>query len=580
MFEKFVDAGGKVVKEKKPEELVDGKPIAYNTSGKGNNPRSRNRSSSNSQDSSNRQRSQLSPEQELEKEISSFTSRLAIKFKCWFGGVTGFSSALISPKFLHEINTDFKSALMDLQMMGTDLLTNPHFSPKIATALDRTNPLMIEILALAHKLYNSVELNDLTEPHMLSPDVPIAIERVKPSLYAIFKKLYILYPYGETFRRSVTQGYAELQTLENKSAILYTSKRKKAIDAYDRVFDSFFERLYLLIIRNENKNIPIVSSYMEKTLGITAEDKPGKRVAGADTNVEQQQQQQTQGQTENTETKDEKKEEKEEPVSKEMAYGNKLMTLYTPEKIRKKYDPKNEFGLLPDADKALLSYFCFLEFEEEYSFVMTSKKIAYKTVNRTEGKVDFSYKLTGIYENTRVIRDQFRNYYLAYKEILEHQKNPGSNYIEASKKLTNLETKRSQQSRVVRNSVKDFSDKARDVLYEILNDMKTRKEIVENMEDVFQFDSIEAKKRLHKKLIKQCIMEVYCYLMALSERLANGDLFGGVVELEPEQLSKLTGVPIAKEESSGSSADAQMSLEKKSENSSSGDDFLSGSTEL
>ncbi|EMJ87133.1 hypothetical protein LEP1GSC196_3402 [Leptospira meyeri serovar Semaranga str. Veldrot Semarang 173] len=64
------------------------------------------------------------------------------------------------------------------------------------------------------------------------------------------------------------------------------------------------------------------------------------------------------------------------------------------------------------------------------------------------------------------------------------------------------------------------------------------------MNDVLTLDSMESRKRLNKKPVKQCIMESYCYLMALYDRLETGDLFGGLVELTPEQMKSSFGVDI------------------------------------
>lgn len=72
--------------------------------------------------------------------------------------------------------------------------------------------------------------------------------------------------------------------------------------------------------------------------------------------------------------------------------------------------------------------------------------------------------------------------------------------------------------------------------------MKSKKEIVTNMEDIITLDMMEAKRRLNKKPIKQCIMESYCFAIAFAGRLENGDLFGGVTELSPEEMEKEFGI--------------------------------------
>ncbi len=104
----------------------------------------------------------------------------------------------------------------------------------------------------------------------------------------------------------------------------------------------------------------------------------------------------------------------------------------------------------------MLSLFYFLEFDDEYSFVMTTKKIDIKAGNVNGVKVDYRQNLLDIYEGTRSITDQFKIYLDIMRELEKHKANPGHNYIEASKKLTGIEQKRTGQSRTVRMAVKEL----------------------------------------------------------------------------------------------------------------------------
>ncbi|MBE8436092.1 hypothetical protein IQA64_18365, partial [Leptospira borgpetersenii serovar Tarassovi] len=144
----------------------------------------------------------------------------------------------------------------------------------------------------------------------------------------------------------------------------------------------------------------------------------------------------------------------EDSLSKELKYGLKLMRTLPLDQLRKKHDPRGEYEVIPSADKAFLTWLFFKEFDTEYSFVMTTKKIDIKPTIVNGAKVDYREKMIDHYETTRASIEQFRIYDQYYKELKNHLKNPGANYIEASKKTTALETKRSQQSRNVRVTVK------------------------------------------------------------------------------------------------------------------------------
>ncbi|TGM82013.1 hypothetical protein EHR01_04305 [Leptospira mtsangambouensis] len=548
MFNKFVNAGGEIIKEKQPPKEDDTKKsrpepkVRQSTVSRGDDSRSGSRGNNQNKSDSGNTKSQADSKAQYEKEISSFSARFGIKLKCWLARVTSFGSSDLTPKFMHDFSIRAKQALIELQYSGNELLANQQYSPQLSKALDKINPLLVELLAMGQKLYNGPELTDITDPIMVAPESPVAIERVKNPIYALFKRMYILYPYQETLKKSFVQAYDELQKLEGKPSLIYANKKRKVTQEIDNLFEGFFDRLYLVILRAENKNIPLISRYMENLLGINPEDRPGQRKSGE--NVPGGKELESKDTKKEEENKDEDKKEEEIPLSKEQAYGLRLMQMYSIPKLRKKFDPKNEYANIPDSDKALLALFYFYEFDDEYSFVMTTKKIDIKPGSVNGVKVDYRQKMLDIYEGTRTIIDQFRIYNDILRELEKHKANPGANYIEASKKLTGIEQKRTGQSRTVRLAIKEFSLKSRDSLLVLIKDMKGKKEIVANMNDVLTLDSMESRKRLNKKPVKQCIMESYCYLMALYDRLETGDLFGGLVELTPDQMKSSFGVDL------------------------------------
>lgn len=570
MLEKFKSAGGKIVEDKKAKDEQAKKSRPQPTVRQGNVSRtefdrssgkgSSSRSGSQRSSSDSKVSSKTSGDSQVayEKELSSFGNRFSIKLKCWFARVTPFRSREVTPQAMGIFAREMKAALMEFKLAGNELLTNSSHSPKITSALDKVNPMLIEILALGHKLYKDTEVTEFLEPYHVAPDSPVSIERIRSPLYSIFKKLYVLYPYQETYKKAVSLAYEHLQRLEGKPAVIYNTRKKKILQELDNLFGTIFEKLYLLVIRYEDKNIPMVSRYMETVLGITQEEKPGHRHAGE--GIPEQETEESQAEkTEEKEKKDSEEDKKEEvSISKEMAYGLRLMQMYKIEQLRKKFDPRSEYSNMPDSDKALLTLLYFKEFDDNYSFVMTTKKIDIKQVHVNGVRVDYRQKMLDLYETARGVLDQMRIYVDTFKEFSEHRANPGSNYIEASKKTTALETKRSQHSRNIRVVTKEFMEKSRDLLLIFINDMKSKQEIVGNMNDIISFDAVEAKKRLNKKPIKQCIMEAYCYTLALAERLDNGDLYGGVVELSPEEMKESFGIDVPDEEKSNEEKSKQV----------------------
>ena len=79
--------------------------------------------------------------------------------------------------------------------------------------------------------------------------------------------------------------------------------------------------------------------------------------------------------------------------------------------LRSFYDKKGEFELLNNTDKVLLTYLLFLEFEKEYSFILTTNKIKYNVDFSTNVKIDFRIKMQDIFNSLNKCRDHFRSYY-------------------------------------------------------------------------------------------------------------------------------------------------------------------------
>ncbi|EQA64361.1 hypothetical protein [Leptospira alexanderi] len=566
MFNKFQSAGGKVVseKDKKKEEAESGRQP---------NIRQGQRGQVGGRDSSSRggtsSRSGMggkgggsvggskgpSPRDRkaLEDEMGNFINRLSVRVKCWLGRVTGFSSPDLLPTFLSDFNLYGKKSLLELNFVGNDILGNPTYAGKIAKELDAQNPIYIELLGRMHKLYDNAEVNQVLEPHNAAPDLPVAISRIRDPLYSIFKKLYYVYPFQGSYVKAVNLGYSALEKLEGKPTAIYNTKKKRALQEFDYLFGTLFEKLYLIILRNENKNIPLLSNTMESVLGILPEEKPGHRQQGEELDEI------SGGATsEEGAPVEEKKEETnpEDSLSKELKYGLKLMRILPLDQLRKKHDPKGEYEDILSEDKAFLTWLFFKEFDAEYSFVMTTKKIEIKPTIVNGAKVDYREKMIDHYETTRASIEQFRIYDQYYKELKNHLKNPGANYIEASKKTSALETKKSQQSRNVRVTVKEFVEKTAEILEKLITDMKSKKEIVTNMDEIMTLDMMESKRRLNKKPIKQCIMEAYCFAIAFAGRLESGDLFGGVTELSSEEMEKEFGIKT--EQSSVNESDLGM----------------------
>jgi hypothetical protein len=532
MFQKFVDGGGKVIDEDQKDpsskkKIIDrSSPLVGGTKGKSPSETNLNL--------------RIPTFREEEGDMDSFIARLSVQFKCWVGGVSSFSSSpSILPKGLTAIHLDGRESIMALQGAATELLGSRSFGDKVTRDLDFISPIHIELILICKKIFDSSEFNTIGEK--ANSNSPIKTKDIIQPIKSIFKKLYILYSQQDTLRKSFMMGYDSMIKLDARPNTVYQSQKKRLPKLIKKLFNEVFETLYLIIIKHENRNIPMFSLTMENILGIKIEDFPGSRRVGAknfEPVVTQEEEQKKAEELIDEIDKEIEDEEEEILLTKEEEVGVRLMKSLEPIKLRSQYDPKNEFAGIPNQDKALLTFFFYREFEEEYSFVLTNKKIKINDIIEIGNKINFQEKSNDIFESTKPIYDTIKSYIIACKDLREFRATPVTNYIEASKKTSALEAKKGTISKNLRTYVQIFMDKTKDLLKIYIEDMKAGNRIIGNQDEVFTFDGNSSRKKLHKKLIKECIFESYCYAYTLAKRIEKGDLFGGISDLNQEEYGK------------------------------------------
>jgi hypothetical protein len=208
--------------------------------------------------------------------------------------------------------------------------------------------------------------------------------------------------------------------------------------------------------------------------------------------------------------------------------------------LRKKVDPKNDYySDLADNDKAFLAFLLYKEFDREYTFVLTTNKIKLTADYSGGTKTDYRQMLNDIFQISHDVEDAFTSYTKAMDELKEHQSNKPTQagYIQHSKRSTELENRRIQSARTLRNTIKDMMEKVAEALEVIIKDCRKEGKIVENPKEVVQFEEdIEGKRKLNGQSVLNVLQYTYAYARAFAFRLSDqgGDLYGGVLEMEED----------------------------------------------
>jgi len=487
-----------------------------------------------------------------EKAASGFSARFMIKLRCKLGGITPYGRDVVLPAFMSKLNLDLRRALMEANILWNDLFfSNPATAKAIIQGLDQKQPLYVEILDRGGRLYDRYEISELTSPYTASPDDPVPLDAIRAPLFSILRKLYYLKPFQETYLIAAETAIEIQQKTEKKQSGLYLAKLKKIQSDWKNLMNDIFPGLVLLAQRAEMRRVEPGSRLFEDMMAVKEEDRVGKRKPGESVGGARIQQQRAEeaaaaadGKTPEEEAKESSDKTAAPDTSQEMQYGMKLMHSQAIPGMRKRFDPKNEWKQLLDRDKVLISMLFLRDFEDQYSFILTTPKIILNPVYKDGMKIDLRKKMADIYEEARSSHDAFRNYLHETEEFRKvmDEHSSTSNYVEHAKRVSLLESRRGNSGRVVRTSIRDFMGKVKSALEILIADMRGQKTIVVNLDEPMKFSSnLEGSKRLNGRPVRQCIMEAYCFAMAFASRLENGDLFGGILEMSQQEYEKSFG---------------------------------------
>jgi hypothetical protein len=550
IFKKFLDAGGQVIKEDSSNK-DDQKPKQTSVSKPTKAPIARDRKKSTIQRSPQKTTNDSNPIQidpnprVYENQYSSFWSRFFLKMKAWSSKVTHFGDPILKPEFLSELNLELKESLLIFNMASRDILGNPEVYPQVVTELSKESTFYPELIIRGGKLLDYAELESLFEEYKINPNIKIPVSKVYPSLYSLFRKLFFLYPYQNTYKKALEKGYDLLEKYEKKPSAIYKAKKKQLKQNHFFIFEKAFDKIYLAVLRHQNINIPLTSDYMNLFLEIKNDERIGSMKTFVFSEPEVQQPIENNKEDANSEDSNDEKEEVAEEESPILTLGKELLLSTPLDVLRKKHDQKKDYAEINIADKSFLTYLFFKEFDSEYSLVMTTKKININTTNVNGLKIDHRENLMSTYEMTRNCSEQFRIYIESLREYDKIKSTPLSNYIEQSKKMTQADQKKNIQSRSFRSSVKEYFSNVTSSLKIFIDDMESEKVIIGNSEDILNFDNVESKKKLNKKKIKDAITESYAFSLALLDKLSgDGDLYGASLEETNEEMKANYGIEI------------------------------------
>ncbi|MCX8123384.1 MAG: hypothetical protein N3F66_04380 [Spirochaetes bacterium] len=510
MFEKFVQAGGKVIEEREKPSIRQTKIVK---------PAVRTVSQTPQRTVPKEPKQpKIQSDEMFETWLQKKLSKLFIRVRLFLLGVSGLSAEFFKPRFMENLIHSYKTALLQFQVQYFHIF-NPQHSKQIISKLDQINPLYYELIVMISNIFDRTRFNEIEALYQSTSMV--SMQKLKNHLMSMYKSLYILYPYIELIELAYNNALEIQASLEKQKSTHY-EKRKYIRNSLYITFYKFLPRLHSIFCHYYNVYIDITSPYIRTILQISDSDLPGKRKASKP--------------AEKAEEQIPKEQEEQPQIPQHILKGLSLMNLSTNDIVA--LFPKDSYVQVNPADKALITYALFKKFDDEFSIILTTNKIKYNIQFTDAGKIDYKNRLTDCYNELRKVTESFEEYMHVletYERIRAEKPLNNAQYIEYTKRLTQLEKKKKVESKNMRMTTKAIMDKIATQLDILIHDMDEENKIIENPQDFLEFDiNVESVHILQNKKVYEAIHLAYFYASALSYRLSEGDLSGDIEFKEGE----------------------------------------------
>lgn len=542
LFKKFIEHGGKVINEKgKRKNLVIDREKQKELRKRTEEKQRQNKRVTAKQTVKRISGISEKNHEKTDSRLKQFFDKLILRSRLKLLKVTQLNGLYFDMKFLKRFNITYKTAFIELQMQYFDIFkSNPGVSRQIIVNLDRLKPLFYELIKLVSDLYDNITINQIVDHYKDFPDVPKNISELKEPLMAYYRKLHILKPYENTILNAFERALVTQSKIDKKKNVSYSQQRKKVKNALYQIFNNLFPRLHWLFCHFEGRIFEIDDREIEEILKITSDDIPGHSQPGSKKVREREEIKPQEREKESSQ--DEEKSEDHEEISDSVRNGLRLMSILDIKKLRNDFYSDDLYKFLSIRDKVLITYILFREFDKEYSFILTTNKIKYKIDITQKNKLDFKSRMQEYYDLMRKCFSLFKDYVSVsndYKKMEGEKPMTNTHYVQYSKRLSDINKKRTQSAQKARNAVKLFMDRLSSDLSILIEDYKGEKKLIENPDEILEFISqIEGEKKIHGKSINRAIMIINNYASAFSHRLSFGGDLTGSIEFDTEEQMK------------------------------------------
>ncbi len=544
LFQKFVDSGGKVVdlnKAKEAEMLkqraaMKGVPIAPDSS-----PSKPSGYPDKSQKAAPKTAPSPSIAEEMKKNpVNKWIERFSARMGCTFSGILSFFSMKFKSSFVSLICEKYQNTLLESRMiLASVIYQNQMIAGEIKKRLanDPAQPFLFELLTRYDKLYEEELFNRLGSMKI----DPFCVEDMKPFMISLFKPLYVMKSYTDTLRRVTETALLyekELRRLD--SGITFNNSRTVNANI-TFIFQKVYPRLYSLIDFYYKEDSRQKEISFNNYIKITEEDTIGylsqkwKEEREFEAVKEHVKESIHGGDSSSPGNSSEESAAPAQAVQEPLTKGLELINTYINfvniiNVFREKKDLRALFSL---NDKVFLTYSLVDFFDKEYSSIFTSSKVKYNVILNYGNKMDVKKELSDAYYRINSTFERVNAYLKVIRELRKIETDGYLSLEERSGRMNQHSISRSQISRALRKDARVLFENFSKTLLFIVNDFDTNKNIVQNPDDVLEFNSrVDGHRIINGKKVIDTIRDAYYLSFTIHYLLLDGDLGGSSVVLE------------------------------------------------
>ena len=553
LFNKFVDAGGEVVYDRRKNINSTTTNINANT-----NSHIKKNNSINTNSQSRFEHSDIKPKKEshptnkqtnyeaIEKiktnevfKPANKSKPLFFNFKLWLSafssGVITFFGGKVNPKFLNFIDKNVISSLLEmdtlmfnaLNPMGINDADSKNKREKIisrfATELED-----VELLERIKDQYDEKVYKNLLRPYK-ELDSPVVAVNYVNELKGMFRPLYVLHLYSSKIKLVGEKAMSSYAIVDNMSRGIVNSRISAFKRAVELIYSKYYPKLLILLQYASKEKLETLEEF-NKFLEITDVD-----ILGYYTKLKLANQKLHESKIEAAKENIGKKDE-EEKLNKIESIGVKLIEKCVSFKkednnIEYETDP---FYTIEENDKIYRIKVLIDFLDREYSILFVSNKVKYNLVYDNLVRTDYKSDFNNIFLSLSDINSRFNEYSEICKNILKVEEDEAMRFEQRVSMLSERNGQRAYISKYLKSTVMSIINSFKKKLDKLLLDKEEREKIIANPNDILTLfaDIGNHKKRVQGYNVLKALTEAYYFISGFNYLITEGELSGAGILID------------------------------------------------